>query len=366
MNAPKAPKAALNVAPDEVCALGALTDEALTRWQALIVEHGGGYFSGPVWCRAWYEHFGEAGETRVGIWRDGGSIVAVAAMICTRERLLPASARFSPRVSAWRNVGASEGSADHLSFAGPPDLRRSIIDWAFSLGPATRLLNLDPAWGGEAPAGRRFTRSDIRTYRVPISGGEPHPGSKKMWKNIAWGRRRLVDQGVSFGVHVGRDVDEPLLRDLVDLHAKRSSAAGRTTSFTIDRLPFHVRLARESNELHRSVMITAHQEGALIGGLYGFLDPTTFSYYQSGWSPEFERLSLGSVLLGDAFDAAGRLGSETFDFLRGDEPYKLRFGASIVHDISCAHLGGVGGVILGVRDQLVHRAAARRDVGTTI
>ena len=62
-------------------------------------------------------------------------------------------------------------------------------------------------------------------------------------------------------------------------------------------MPFHVRLARESNELHRSVMITAHQEGALIGGLYGFLGVRLADYaaHCRPISPSWDTVAMPTV-----------------------------------------------------------------------
>ena len=46
------------------------------------------------------------------------------------------------------------------------------------------------------------------------------------------------------------------------------------------------------------------------------------------------RSSLGSVLLHQAIRMASQSGVQTFDFLRGDEPYKYRFGAVDTFDRS--------------------------------
>ncbi|MGH7907827.1 MAG: GNAT family N-acetyltransferase [Candidatus Binataceae bacterium] len=49
--------------------------------------------------------------------------------------------------------------------------------------------------------------------------------------------------------------------------------------------------------------------------------------YLSGFAPEFERLSPGTVLLGHAIEEAVREGSAVFDFMRGAEAYKYVWGA---------------------------------------
>jgi CelD/BcsL family acetyltransferase involved in cellulose biosynthesis len=49
--------------------------------------------------------------------------------------------------------------------------------------------------------------------------------------------------------------------------------------------------------------------------------------YNSGFNPEMRELSLGWVLLGHLIKRAIEQGRESFDFMRGNEDYKYRFGA---------------------------------------
>jgi CelD/BcsL family acetyltransferase involved in cellulose biosynthesis len=49
--------------------------------------------------------------------------------------------------------------------------------------------------------------------------------------------------------------------------------------------------------------------------------------YNSGFNPHFRELSLGWVLLGNLLQWANEQGRSAFDFMRGDEEYKYRFGA---------------------------------------
>jgi CelD/BcsL family acetyltransferase involved in cellulose biosynthesis len=53
-----------------------------------------------------------------------------------------------------------------------------------------------------------------------------------------------------------------------------------------------------------------------------------FLVYNSGYDPEqFADLSPGNVLVSYSIQEAIRLGRRRYDFLRGDEVYKFRFGA---------------------------------------
>ena len=52
----------------------------------------------------------------------------------------------------------------------------------------------------------------------------------------------------------------------------------------------------------------------------------TVGLYNSGFDPEHARLSPGIVLLAHVIRDAIERGVATFDFLRGEEPYKQAFG----------------------------------------
>lgn len=335
------------VPPSKVVELAALSDTDLARWEDLVIDDGGSFFSGPLWATAWHRHFAPEAETRVGLWYLEGELSGIAAMV-RRQQPIGRRAR-GPSLPVWTNLGSGEASGDHLGFACVPSLRRSAVEWALGAGSVVRLDNLDVRWADVLPV-KGGRRSTTRTYHLALEAGDGSGGSRKLWKNIRRARRRLVDAGVSFQVSLGGEIDEKLFRELVELHLGRAASAGWQTTFTADRVPFHMSLIANSSEVHRAVLVSAHQSGSLVGGLYAFIDSRRLSYYQSGWSAALERLSLGSVLVAAAIDAARDLGLQAFDMLRGDEEYKRRFGASVVEDVSCACYRGFGGVVLRARD----------------
>jgi CelD/BcsL family acetyltransferase involved in cellulose biosynthesis len=69
------------------------------------------------------------------------------------------------------------------------------------------------------------------------------------------------------------------------------------------------------------------------------------------------------MLSSEAIRFAGLNGARCFDFLRGNEPYKYRFGAVDRIDETWLLPRGLGGWILGRKHQLI-RAQRRRAGGT--
>ena|SRR5438105_11909593 len=67
--------------------------------------------------------------------------------------------------------------------------------------------------------------------------------------------------------------------------------------------------------------------GLLIDELTTFEALKSVQLYLSGFDPALARFSLGTLLVGHAIEEAVREGAEEFDFLRGQEDYKYRWGA---------------------------------------
>lgn len=346
-------------APDRELDLSSLAADDLDGWDSLAESTGAGYFASPGWAISWYECFAEDGPCRVGVWYDDAGIAAIAPMVRTAEQLLSGSSRFRVGIPTWRNLGSGLGGADHVGFACRSDLRDDALVWALSRSGTVRLESFAEDWAESFHRRSVSISSCTRTHEVDISAGE-RPGSKKLWKHIARSRRHLVSDGVELDHLVGSSIDPADLRALFELHGRRSRRAGRRTTFTPAREAFHRSLVERSTALHMPFLVRARLGDELVGALYGFAGPRRLHYYQSGWEPAFERLSLGSVLIGDALDLAIDRRARTFDFLRGDEPYKARFGARPVQDISAFVPRGIGGAGLRLRVVGADLAARRR------
>jgi CelD/BcsL family acetyltransferase involved in cellulose biosynthesis len=71
-----------------------------------------------------------------------------------------------------------------------------------------------------------------------------------------------------------------------------------------------------------------YADGVAVAGLCCFPFGTTYAAYNSGFHPGYAHLSVGIVLFADRIRSAIARRFTCFDFLRGDEPYKYRFGAT--------------------------------------
>ena len=91
---------------------------------------------------------------------------------------------------------------------------------------------------------------------------------------------------------------------------------------------FHREAARGLLDAGALRMHAIRLGGRIVAVFYGFAHAGTVYYYLSGYDPELERLSIGTLIVAHAIEEAVREGATTFDFLRGAEEYKYAWGAA--------------------------------------
>ena len=88
---------------------------------------------------------------------------------------------------------------------------------------------------------------------------------------------------------------------------------------------FHYRFAEEAVQSGLLRLGLIEQSGQVLGVIYAMAVNETVFFYQSGFDPEAKELSPGTVLVAHTIREAIAGGAKHFDFLRGPEPYKLRW-----------------------------------------
>lgn len=115
---------------------------------------------------------------------------------------------------------------------------------------------------------------------------------------------------------------------LVQLHQARRRQLGDQGLFASTQFEvFHRRILTEYLPSGRAALAWLEWQGQPIAAEYLLLSGKTVMAYQSGINPDFLTLSPGHLMSLSLIREAIRWGFETFDLLRGDEPYKRHLGA---------------------------------------
>jgi CelD/BcsL family acetyltransferase involved in cellulose biosynthesis len=265
--------------------------------------------------------------------------------------------RLPVAVPVYANAGSGVGVADHCGGLVPAERAAEVGAWITEAigGRALLVRGADPGWSaGPLPSDARVVdTSACPRVELPLAnrGAGPSPAFVRQLRRFT---RRLEREEVRFEWVAPGRVDERLLATLFELHAQSRARRG-VSDFGIEHLAFHRRLVELSGPGRGPAAVVARHDEEVAGVLYGFWWKDTFAGYQSGWDPRFARHSIGSVLVLHALERAGEEGARTFDFLRGSEPYKYRFGARDRWDRTWLVPRGTAGALVAARHRVRDR-----------
>lgn len=319
-------------------------------WNDLAARvEGSSYFQTADWVSSWWDTLGERPPTSVAMWasRDG-TLEALAAVCKVRERI---HRKVMVPVSYWTNAGSGAGAADHAGFLCVADRAADVRGWLTGLDGSLLVRNVAP--GADYLPAEAVEIDSIACPKLAIPPeDEPIGRSAKYRKRLRRNSRVLRERGIAFEPVAGPDITDHMVDRLMAMHEVRSDDRGWGSSFTPERIAFHRSLIEKSGKQRGPGMMLARQEDEIVGVLYGFWWGRSFSYFQTGWDPTWWELSLGSALVYEMILHARHEGATTFDFLRGPEEYKYRFGAEDQVDRDWLVARGASGRALAAKARL--------------
>jgi CelD/BcsL family acetyltransferase involved in cellulose biosynthesis len=97
----------------------------------------------------------------------------------------------------------------------------------------------------------------------------------------------------------------------------------RRQSFLSDRYRcFHDHVALRFHEKEQLLMLFLAVDGQIVAGRYDFVYGNKGWSFQGGWLPEWERISIGKLMLTQVVQTCIDKGLAEYDFLGGDSAYK--------------------------------------------
>jgi hypothetical protein len=159
---------------------------------------------------------------------------------------------------------------------------------------------------------------DWETYLAGIDKKQRHEIRRKI--------RRLAESGREYRWYV---VEDPLTVDaeidaFLDLMAQDEEKKEFLKPLMREQMQETMRCAFDTGCLHLSFL---EIDGRKAAGYFSFNYLNRLWIYNSGLNRDFSELSPGWVLLGFLLKQANEEKFKEFDFLRGDENYKYKFGA---------------------------------------
>ena len=138
--------------------------------------------------------------------------------------------------------------------------------------------------------------------------------------------RRLEREGGPYTIRLSdRSTLGADLERFYEMHRSSTGPKGRFMHEDVAVLFTRIALAFEQEGWLRLTLL--EREGKPLAGMFSFAAKKAWSVYNSAYDHTEGELAPGMVLMSETIRLAAEEGCEVFDMLRGDEPYKYRFGA---------------------------------------
>jgi CelD/BcsL family acetyltransferase involved in cellulose biosynthesis len=292
-------------------------------WQELWRRSGESPFQSPAWLVPWATHF------------TGENLLVLTIRI--QSRLAAVAPFYTWRAgSETRLLLLGNGISDYLNICAEPLFAQEVAaligewlaeskDWdrvEFNQLPGTSvLLRLYPGIAARE-AGEACPVLDLRGKSLTDFA------PPRQLENLRYYRRRAEKLGTLKAEMADAETCEEIMSELFRLHALRWSSRGEHGVLRDAKVQaFYCDAAQRLASCGLLRLHALRLNRRIVGVLYAFANRRSTYYYISGFDPEFEKLSPGTLLIGQAIEQALREGHASFNFLRGSERYKFAWGA---------------------------------------
>lgn len=283
-------------------------------------------FQSPDWLLPWWRNFG-SGQLVVVTCRESGRLKAIAPLFLIEWQ---GKRQFSL-------VGS--GISDYLQPLADPTIEthlwQSIAEYLHRHGQWD-LCDFQDLNARQIPA-ELFSPAlcaemidDTTCTGISLDGGWPVVEarfSSSLRRSLMRGARDLQKRGV-LQTSTVRQYSEQHMQLLFDLHAKQWSQRGEQGMIAGNCSEAFLRSAAKLFGEQGMVRYFILQvDGTTIGVIFGIVMNNALFAYLSGLEPALEEASIGSLLVEHGLRQAVGEGLHRWDFLRGTESYKARWGA---------------------------------------
>ncbi|RDI60020.1 GNAT family N-acetyltransferase [Microvirga subterranea] len=284
-------------------------------------------FQSPAWVLSWWRVF-HPGTLRAVAIHDRERLVALAPLYLEDGRwglrLLPVGISLSDYLDAPVDP-AHPGAAEAILETIQADIVWDSCSFE-ELAPGSALLSRFPIANVNDKTMRQSACPVLVLPDVVEHLGECVPARKL--RKLRMARNRAARRkGFSISA-VDPSGTRTFLDELFRLHGARWQQQGETGVLAEHCVrSFHEAAAPALARAGLARMLLMSLEGRIAGAYYGFSHRDKAFAYLGGFDPEFAFESPGTILMGQAIEAAIAEGCSELHFLRGREPYKYEWGA---------------------------------------
>ncbi|MHA3774638.1 GNAT family N-acetyltransferase [Verrucomicrobiota bacterium sgz303538] len=278
-------------------------------------------FQSPAWVHAWWTHFG--GSTPLMLtFRHSGQLAGIAPLFLWPEerRVLLIGTGITDSLDVLAEAGQERAIAEAtLQWLDECRTEWDVCDFQ-QLPQGSALVN--------APTPSHWTESRIAQDINPALSLPAEFEAVPRAAELAYLHRRLEKEGLVEYVTCTSENFSELFESLIQLHGARWTQCAQSGVLAETQVQeFHADAARGLLRLGALRLYVLKVAGSAVAAYYGFHHRRRAVYYLGGFDPAWKRFSVGSLIVGHAIAEAIRQGAQEFDFGRGGESYKYRWGA---------------------------------------
>jgi len=276
-------------------------------------------FQRPDWCVPWCEHLLHGDVQCVTVWR-GSTLEALAPLFRWRDGDVEVLSLIGAGVSDYQDALVATEADDEVTSS----LEHALAAMAWGRMELSELRDRSVLLRLALPGREELVAQDV-CPALPLGKGRGlDVVAPALRKEIEYQRRRVARELGLEQVALSADAASEAL---AALHRARWAQRGQTGVIG-DATEQFLRAATRRLALGRMLMATGVRIGRELAAIaLGIVDRDCLRYYLGGFSPAHERRSPGLLAIAAAIEEASTRGLEWFDFLRGSEHYKYRFGA---------------------------------------
>lgn len=294
-------------------------------------------FFTPQWQETWWRHFGAGRQlSLLTVRSNDGRLQGLAPLMRTdpaadAARLefigdLELCDYFDLLIAPHQQDDVAQAMADYLVSQAGEDVEICLNNLSASSTTATLLQDSLAKEGLLVEAETIETcptiilPADWNAYLAILRGKDRHELRRKI-------RRAENAAELTYTVTETPDRLDEDLDTFIALH-RMSQQDDKQGFMTPAKVAFFRDMARQLWREGWLELAFLHADDRPIAGLCCMTYGTTYAAYNSGYHPDYGTLSAGIVLFANRIRSAIDRGFVAFDFLRGNEAYKYRFGAS--------------------------------------
>lgn len=287
------------------------------------------------WLSTWWKHFGNQGKLHVLACYKNEQLVGVAPLYIRKQLN-----SYGQKVVTF--LGSAPISSDYLDIIHIPELKQDIaellanalwedkrhwdcIELCDFIEPSSCAAALSQQLYAKGLC-RHRTRTEICPFlEMPQSEADLLDRlDSRLRSTIKRKQKRALKQGATFRQIESGEALDTAMKALFELHQKRWNNSDNAGSFHAPEIrAFHLEVAQILSKIKGVALHEAHINEKVIASLYVFRCAQHVYYYQSGYDPDWHTLSPGTLVMWQALKQHTQAQERNFDFLRGDEPYKL-------------------------------------------